>query len=177
MSKKAKSKAYSPTCLEMEICVSRKFNWRKCIIVPNVSWGLQLHECDLLIVNKSGYATEVEIKISLADLKKDAGKRHAHKSDKIKYLYFAIPEKLLPHIQHIPEHAGILVLKRHRISENEAFSYVEQVREAKKNPRSRALFPNEIADVARLGCMRIWRLKQTVLEQKGIIKQSQLNKK
>jgi hypothetical protein len=165
-----RTKAYSPTCLEMEVCVARKFNIRQCIIVPNISWGLQIHECDLLIVSKSGYATEVEIKISLADLKKDANKKHAHTSQKIKYLYFAIPEKLLPYIEYIPAHAGIFVLKRGKYNYGKysdsplEYSYVEKVREPQKNPHSRALFPNEITDVMRLGCMRIWRLKQTVLE-------------
>lgn len=164
----ARTKAYSPTCLEMEVCVVRKFNIRQCVIVPNISWGLQIHECDLLIVTKSGYATEVEIKISLADLKKDAIKKHAHTSKKIKYLYFAIPEKLLPHIEHIPAHAGIFVLKRCRYNPDSdsvmEYSYVEKIREAQKNPQSRALTPSEITDVMRLGCMRIWRLKQTILE-------------
>jgi hypothetical protein len=52
---------------EMEVELGRYFNYRQNIIVSNVSWGLGIHECDLLIITKSGYATEVEIKVSLSD--------------------------------------------------------------------------------------------------------------
>ena len=45
------------------------FNYRANLIVPNISWGLGLHECDLLVLTSSGYATEIEIKVSKADLK------------------------------------------------------------------------------------------------------------
>ena len=55
----------------------------------------------MLALNKSGYATEVEIKVSVSDLKKDIHKKHAHIGgtwgrgiDKIKYLFFAIPEAI-----------------------------------------------------------------------------------
>ena len=73
--------------------------------IPNIYWP---HECDLLILKKSGYITEVEIKRSLADLKQDAQKPHQHISDQIRTLYFAIPDFLLPHIHLIPERAGVL---------------------------------------------------------------------
>lgn len=56
--------------LEIETAIAMKLDIRKHIIVPNISWGAGLHECDLLVINKSGYATEIEIKISKSDLKK-----------------------------------------------------------------------------------------------------------
>lgn len=62
------------TTLEMEIALMRELNIRKNIIVPNVSFGMYfkgygaLHECDLLCLSKSGYATEIEIKIIKSDL-------------------------------------------------------------------------------------------------------------
>lgn len=62
------------TTLDMEIVLMEYFGVNRNIIVPNVSWGLNLHECDLLIFSKSGYATEVEIKISKQDLLKDKNK-------------------------------------------------------------------------------------------------------
>lgn len=52
------------------------------------------HECDILSVSNSGYLTEFEIKISKSDLKNDLKKRHHHNSKRLKYQYFAIPEKL-----------------------------------------------------------------------------------
>ena len=74
------------TAKEMELHISRYFDLRQNIIVPNISWGMGLHECDLLILSRAGYATEIEIKISAADLRKDSKKKHEHLSNKIKYL-------------------------------------------------------------------------------------------
>jgi len=61
----------------------RFFNIRTDIALPNVSWSLLPYEADLLIMNKSGYMTEFEIKRSLADLKHDFDKRIFHYSELI----------------------------------------------------------------------------------------------
>ena len=71
---------YIPTLYEMECAVARYMDFRTNLVVPNVSWGFEVHECDLLIVTKTGYAYEVEIKRSKADLKKDIEKKHGHNS-------------------------------------------------------------------------------------------------
>ena len=61
------------TTLEMETLLMNHFNYLQNIIVPNVSNGIfhkehgWLHECDLLVLSKANYATEIEIKISKAD--------------------------------------------------------------------------------------------------------------
>jgi len=41
------------TTLEIENRVAQYFNPRQNIVVPNISWGMNIHECDLLIVRKS----------------------------------------------------------------------------------------------------------------------------
>lgn len=47
---------------EIELAVAQVFGIRNNIIVPNVSWGFfATHEADLVIINKTGYMTEVEI--------------------------------------------------------------------------------------------------------------------
>jgi len=66
------------TTIEIEERVAQYFGPRECIIVPNISWGINIHECDLLIIRKSGYGIEVEIKISKSDLIADAKKGHHH---------------------------------------------------------------------------------------------------
>lgn len=149
------------TSLYIETLVARRWNIRQHTIVPNVSWGLGLHECDVLIVSKSGYATEVEIKVSKSDLKKDAEKRHGHINKKIKDLYFAIPEKLLAYQEFIPEHAGILVVKAHK-EPGHGF-YIEKVRDPISLKNAVKLTDDERRQLMRLGCMRIWRLKETIL--------------
>ena len=168
------------TTIEMEYYVARYFNWRKNLIVPNISWGLFKHECDLLILTKSGYATEIEIKISKNDLKKDFNKKHRHidkdwygnECDKIKYLYYALPginliedghevghaleNKFLDCENLIPEQAGLLL-----VGEG---GYVYKKREAKSKSDYK-FTEQERFNIARLGTMRIWNLKYKRIEQ------------
>jgi hypothetical protein len=128
------------------------------MIVPNVWWGMGLnHECDLFILTPGGYAYEVEIKTSRADLKADLKKRNGHKSTLLRKLYFAIPEKLKSCIDLIPEHAGILVVSNG--------GFVEKIREAKNDVSAKPLDLNHRLKLAHLGTMRIWPLKKTILDK------------
>jgi hypothetical protein len=146
-------------CLDIELAIAQKFNPSVNIIVPNVCWGLQIHECDILICTPSNYLTEVEIKTSRADLKADTKKKHQHQSNKIKRLFFAIPEALKPHIEHIPERAGILVINEHYKFTSER---VQTIREAQTNKLARPISATEREHLAHLGTMRIWTLKDTI---------------
>ena len=47
------------------------FDLRNDLVCPNVSWGLLPYEADLLGIKKNGIVTEVEIKRSYEDFKKD----------------------------------------------------------------------------------------------------------
>ena len=102
------------TTAEVGRVVGNFFRPRQNIVVPNVSWGLFVHECDLFVLTKNGYRIEIEIKVSRADLVKDKTKSHGHNNIKIKKLFFAIPEKLnVPEIiVHVPERAGIIVVDK-----------------------------------------------------------------
>jgi len=147
---------------EIEQCVARYYNPRVNLIVPNVSWGLFLHECDLLVCTKAGYLHEIEIKISLSDLKADKKKAHQHLSKKIKCLYFAIPENLEPHIEHIPERAGILLVRdKWRLT---------KIREAQRNPYAGAVDIGTRYRMAWLGCMRIWQWREQIEKIKEVDK-------
>ena len=152
------------TCPEIEAAVVKYFDPRRCCIVPNVWWGLDLnHECDLFVLTKTGYAYEVEIKTSKADLKADLKKRSGHHSKQIRKLYFAVPEKLEACIDLIPERAGVLVVR--------ANGSCKKIREAKNNTDARKLSEAKQFGLARLGTMRIWPLKAALLrlaEMKGI---------
>ena len=144
--------------LQMELALVRHFNPRKYIIVPNVSWGLDLHECDLLLLTGSGYAYEIEIKISKGDLVKDKLKKHEHRSNRISRLYFALPTSLMEFKDVVPLHAGILEVEekayygRYRIVEHRAPEI--------KNEYKFTL--EERAKLGRLGTMRIWNLKRKI---------------
>lgn len=159
------------TILDIELAIAKYFNPRVNIIVPNVSWGMFEYELDMLVITPSGYAYEVEIKTSKADLIRDSQKQHGHKNEKIRKLYFAVPEKLRDAIDRgdlltpesrqkkvkIPDRAGLLI-----VSESLG---VEMVRPAQNHSDYKFTDTDRYA-VARLGTMRIWTLKNTV---KGLI--------
>lgn len=146
------------TCRQIELALARYFNHRLNLIVPNVSWGLHElgHECDLLVVRPSGFAVEVEIKISRGDLVKDQQKWHGHKSKLLRQLWFAVPERLLKHADLVPDHAGILSATWDRCG----VLNIKSHRAAAINKDARALTEAQILKVSHLGCMRIWSLKQ-----------------
>jgi hypothetical protein len=161
------------TCADIELVIARAWGYRKNCIVPNVSWGMGLHECDLLIVSSAGYATEIEIKVSASDLKKDATKSHQHLSTKIKCLFFAVPEKLLKYTDLIPERAGIICVRERK--EVPGMYYQEIIRPAQANKQARAFTQAEMLRLYRLGALRIWDLKQkvrTLAKENKLMRQS-----
>lgn len=144
--------------LELHLINSKYFNIRQDLIVPNVSWGLFQYECDLTILKPSGYAYEVELKISKSDLIKDKNKHHKHCNTLIKRLYFAIPSYLGKYIEYIPLHAGIFVVS--------SKGAVIKVKEARNNKIAKKLSEKEQFQLARLGALRIWGLKKKILKFK-----------
>lgn len=158
MTKKLKT----ASTIEMEIAISKYFGIRTHIIVPNLSYGLSgMHECDLFALRSSGYAIEIEIKRSKADLLRDFSKKHDHSDERICELYYAIPIELLDSCKDlIPIHCGIITCN-YRKNGN---LYAECFRTAKRNKGSRSLTIEEQLKVARLGCLRIWNLKEKIIK-------------
>ncbi len=166
--------AVSLTARDIEIAVARHFNYRLNIIVPNVSWGLLPwgHEADMIIIRPSGYAEEIEIKISGSDIKADTKKRHREirakglllppAFDILRRLWFAVPEKLKDHPD-IPAYAGILAYQ----ADEDAYVHIVTARAASINKNARRLTPDEHAKALHLGCMRIWSLKEALSNVKG----------
>lgn len=145
------------TCGEIELALSKYFNPRVNIIVPNVWWGLGLgHECDVFVLTPSMYAYEVEIKTSKADLIADLKKPHLHSDVKIKKLYFAIPKKMENCVDFIPSHAGILIVENNGL--------IEKRREAANNEKAIKLKDTQKQKLLHLGVMRIWGLKRRILD-------------
>lgn len=145
---------------DIEIAVAKKFNFRRNIIVPNVSWGLlKYHEADLLIVTKSGYATEIEIKVSASDIRADLKKKHGHVDHKIKYVYFAVPEELAGHAD-IPRHFGLISVSN--------YGRCTILRRSESNRSAVKLTEKEINHLLHLGCMRIWLLKKKIIKLRNM---------
>lgn len=150
------------TTPEMECALANFFGYRANLIVPNVHWGMDLHECDLLVITRMGYAWEIEIKVSKADLKRDAEKWHGHRSRRIKRLYFAIPIDLEGCADLIPERAGIIIVR----PRDEEYGPNLRCRITRKPVTNKAAQPFTDAErykVARLGALRIWGLKRKLL--------------
>lgn len=143
---------------EMETAIADLFNYRKNVIVPNISWGIGIHECDMLIVRiQTGFAVEVEIKRSKADLKADFKKEHKHNDDRIKEFYYALPEELIESCKElIPETAGLISVRLYRKKYK-----AEIIKKAKIN-KARRLTEHELLRITHLGTMRIWSLKNKI---------------
>ncbi len=152
----------------IELAVANLINYRVNTIVPNVSWGFMDmgHEADLLVLDKNQKLTEIEIKISLQDLKADFKKRHNHFTKYITRLVYAIPiEMLEKSLGIIPKDSniGIIVVK-----------WVDSryVAEWYRNCRHKLTYgigDNAALQLMNLGCMRIWTLKEQnyVLQHKN----------
>ena len=145
------------TAQDVELAVASFFGIRENIIVPNVSWGLfrDNHEADMVILRQSGWADEVEIKVTSRDIKADLAKHHGcghARPENMRFLWFAVPESLIGD-ENIPSDAGILgVYGKGRV--------VRVVRPAKVRPGVRKLNETERVKLLRLGCLRIWMLKR-----------------
>jgi hypothetical protein len=180
MTVKPRKKIPTITTIEIECAIADKFGTRENIIVPNISWGLSgMHECDVFIVKRNGYAIEVEIKRSKSDLLADFKKTHGHKDNRIKELYYAIPEKQYNAWKDlIPKHAGILTywkfeeeiwnakLKRWS-GEFRWITRVQYKKTAVDNRIARKLTYKEQLKVAKLGTMRIWNLKKKIIKMQN----------
>lgn len=153
--------------LQMEIAVMRHCDVSSNIVVPNVSFGIKryiydkgvrrcelLHECDILKLTPSGYATEYEIKVSNSDFMADFKKGHGHDSPFIKQFYYAVPFRMLDFAkENLPSNAGLI--------------YVQNglVRLSVPAPIRKGAFKwtdDETLKLARLGTMRILGLKKNI---------------
>lgn len=153
------------TSRDIEVVIAKRFGYRTNVIVPNVSWGFGLnHECDMLILSNAGYLTEIEIKVSKSDLKADLLKSHKHQSRQIKSLYFAYPESMSDCDEFVPKEAGIFHIYENTwmsggVMQN--FGLASRlIRPCVNRKRTEKISDSKKMELMRLGCMRIWSLKE-----------------
>lgn len=161
------------TTLEMECAIAKWFNPRINLVVPNISWGFFIHECDLIVLTKSGYLYEVEIKTRMSDLVKDSKKYHRHTSLKIRHLYFALPKYIFTGraLDIIPKDAGILTVDNPDTVtvERKPELWYRDLGDWDGNHGGRNEYKvsaEEKYQIARLGALRIWNLKEKLLKAK-----------
>ncbi len=138
---------------EIQKEIAKYFDTRKNIIVPNVSFGLLPYEADLLIMSKSGYLTEIEIKRSWSDFLADFKKKHTHNHKLIKYFYYAVPKNILERVEAFLNERGV---KCGLLQYNEdcRVCYIKLC--GNTVYPGRKLFLEEQLQLARLGVMRYW---------------------
>ena len=141
------------------------WKYRENIFVPNLSWGLLPYEADLVILNKRGYLTEIEIKRSWEDFMADFKKSHTHDAPQVYELYYCLPKALVDKARAWYKEQGrgegcdngnFAVLsydENGNVTEERGFGWSHQ-------PNRRKLFIEEQLQVARLGCMRLWNVKK-----------------
>ena len=152
------------TTRQMEVIIARYFNARQNVPLFNISWGFNIHECDILIISKSRYLTEVEIKVSKGDLQKDSKKTHGHRDKRIKKMYYAVPVELRDFaLGHIPEAAGLITVEKQG-----DYDHCEIAKEAAVNPEARRMNDKDMIKLLRLGAIRVPNLKKLILEQGGV---------
>jgi hypothetical protein len=127
--------------------------------VPNVHWGLGFnHELDLLSISSARIGTEIEIKVSKNDLKRDAEKEHRHFDERIRQLYFAGPVELQDaFFEYAPPEAGIITVSAGSKALY-GFYHCGIMRRPKPRKHFRAFTDKEITMLLRLGNMRYWSL-------------------
>lgn len=158
------------TTSEMEKLIYWYFKDNSLVIVPKISgnnwwfdsetmlWkNIVNHECDMLIVSKNHYLTEVEIKISLSDLKADFKKEHQHKDENIKNFYYAFPEEMKEKaIKLIPEEVGILIAVKKHLNSGYEYRDIECYRKPKINKKTKPINDIVLSRIYRLGYLRYW---------------------
>lgn len=143
-----------------EAVVATMFPIPRNLCVANVSWSLLPYEADLLVLTQSGYLIEVEVKVSLADLKRDADKakwRYPAFTEKVSKFYYAMPDYLWNKQaakDAIRPGAGVLVVTRDAAGYR-ADEVVPAVRTC-----ARKLTPSERFSLARVGSFRAWSPQQ-----------------
>lgn len=148
------------------------WNKRTDIMIPNLSWGLLPYEADFVVLSKSGYLTEVEIKRSWEDFKADFKKNHNHDAEQVYYFYYCVPVSIIGKVKEfLMEKYG----ERHFIGAPAVLWYDENGRIRRlvdddqrcfgshyaaclNDAKHRKLFLEEQLTVARLGQLRYWSL-------------------
>lgn len=136
------------------------FYIRSHYVVPEVSWGLGFtHRLDLLsIAMDTKIGTEIEIKVSKSDLKRDSQKKHGHYDSRIRQLYFAGPVELEEAFkEYAPLEAGIIT-----VFFDEKSSWHKWQCTIRRRPKRQKVYTaftdKEIFSLLRLGNMRYWSL-------------------
>lgn len=156
------------TARDIEVCLAGDLFafLRGWTVVPNVQdyrvHGPSYAELDLVAVSPAGWASEVEIKVTRSDLRRDLEKGHAHDNPRMRFLWFAMPESV-EYQDLVPERAGVILVRERNPG---AYLTAYKVRRPQVNPTAVKWTDAERYDLARLGLIRYWsaRMRGTLTE-------------
>lgn len=149
---------------EMQLMLGKHFGIQY-ICIPNVlmtgeyrpeiekleSWkkSSKMYEADFIYITKSGYLTEVEIKVDINDFRNDFKKKIYHSSSMVSALYYAFPETLYK------KYKDEINDKTAGIAGVISVSYDCKVKvKAPKRKEVSPLTDTQIKDFMRIGCMK-----------------------
>lgn len=167
--------------IELAIMCHNDFNFRQNLIVFRVSdfSNVVNHECDCLVMTKSGYLSEIEIKRSYSDFLSDFKKKHKHDDERIKNFYYCVHENFyekvlnkLIELNLVP--SGIYTYNDDcylscKIGHSKIYN---QIVENNGKPKlmysyGRKLFLEEKYQLARLGAMRYKNMTEKIIKNKN----------
>lgn len=126
------------------------------ILNNQTEFRLIQEEADLIAVSKSGYCTEIEIKVSKADLLNDLKKeKHTKPRDRrIARYFFAIPKELEQvALESLPVDIGIITVE---LKKGRTRYTVNVVRPATKNKNSDKISIQDLTKLYYLQNFRYW---------------------
>ena len=159
------------TSADIERAIIRRWAPENTLIVPNVAQGfVRWGEIDMLKVEQSLYLTEIEIKVSLSDLKREWGKLrwgpvYQDRFRKtIRRYFIAMPECLYEKGRAvIPDWVGAGILTVRPVEEIHGRFTRPCAREKQKpriNKEAEKITIEDLATLGRLGTLRYWSLRR-----------------
>lgn len=161
------------TLHEIEVALAKTdmFSFVRNIVAFNVNGLSEVfplhHEADMLVMSKSGYLTEIEIKRSWSDFLADFKKSHHHdKGELVKTFYYCIPASLhnrvVEYLDDIDDFGvdGIVTYTKELRIELHPYRHPEWKYEFHRHARK--LFLEQQLELARFGAMRSVTLRETL---------------
>ena len=161
------------TSAEIERAIILTWAPANTLIVPNVAQGfVRWGEIDILKVEKSLYLTEIEIKTSLSDLKREWRKRRWGPvyqdwfRKTIRRYFIAMPEDIYEKGRDvIPDWVGAGILTVEEVEEvNGRWTrpYAYQRKKPRINKEAAKITVEDLATLGRLGTLRYWDMRFTI---------------
>ena len=134
--------------------------------VPNVTY-FSGYEMDLLIISKSGYATEIEVKLNISDFKNDFKKKKFHDCKMVTSMYYCVPSKIIDQVKakldtDFPKFGIISFewVKGNPNLDNSDHLYFEMVKSAQKKYPAYKWNRFEIQKALYLCMLKMWSLRK-----------------